>query len=136
MKKMKKITIYTVLILIMFTSISYSQIAVSKGYDWRDDSRVKELEKVKRFNRAVEDINMTSWGYTDSFEEFNSSFINGGSFFTNRYELGMASSYLVLEMNRKQYIFKNVPYNIWTGLKASESKGEFYNYYIRGHYQL
>ena len=70
MKKMKKITIYTVLILIMFTSISYSQIAVSKGYDWRDDSRVKELEKVKRFNRAVEDINMTSWGYTDSFEEF------------------------------------------------------------------
>jgi hypothetical protein len=133
---MKEIKIYTTLVLMLFTSISIAQVAVSKGYDWTIDESTKKIDRIARINKAVEDINMTSWGYTDSFEESYSSFINGASFWTKRFGLGPASSYLVLEMNHKEYIFKNVPLKIWKNLKSSESKGEFYNYYIKGYYQL
>ena len=131
---MKNVFYLKLLLLLFFFSYNVqAQVAVGSGYDWRDDPYVKESARVEKINRAVRDINMTYWGYTDYFEEAYSSFIEGGSYYSDRNDLGV-STYLVLNMNGNQYIFKNIPYNIWKGLKEASSKGEFYNYYIRGSY--
>ena len=36
----------------------------------------------------------------------------------------------------KDYLFKDMPLDIWKGFKIAESKGEYYNEYIKGNYQL
>lgn len=33
------------------------------------------------------------------------------------------------------YVYKNVPAEIWTAFKAANSKGRFYNSYLKGQYQ-
>lgn len=152
---MKKIFYLKLLFALFICSYNVqSQVNLAKDYDWRDDPYEKELvrkrtesAKIKKINRAVSDIKRTSWGYTDYFKEAYSSFIESGSYFSNRTESYLGSieystfdpppsTYLVLNMNGNQYIYKNVPYNIWEGLKNASSKGGFYNYYIKGNYGL
>ncbi|SDX54981.1 KTSC domain-containing protein [Lutibacter oricola] len=138
MKKVYYLNILLIIIVLFSNSVKaqIQGIDGSSAYDWRDDPYEKEKLKIEKFNRAVSDINMSSWGYTDYFEEEYSSFIEEGSYYSNKTGLGGASTYLVLNFQGNQYIFKNVPYKVWKGLKEASSKGEFYNIYIRGRYSL
>jgi len=69
---------------------------------------------------------------TPVFEEItrdalNSSFINGA--FYDR-----ANGYLLILLNSTWYHYCAVPEQVWEEFKRAESKGRFYNAYIKGHY--
>jgi len=89
-------------------------------------------QKRKAFNDYWNEIEKVNWGYRDSFSSPYSSFLKGGWY---RYD-NDGSNFLLLQMNENFYLFKNVPSRLWKGLLNAPSKGEYYNYYIRGRYLI
>lgn len=89
-------------------------------------------EKKKAFNDYWGKIEKINWSYRDSFSSPYSSFLIGGWY---RYD-NDDSNFLLLQMNENFYLFKNVPQRLWKGLLNASSKGEYYNYYIRGRYLI
>ena len=84
------------------------------------------------FNNYWKEIEKINWSYKDSFSSPYSSFLKAGWY---RY-YSEESNFLLLQMNENFYLFKNVPYKLWKGLLNASSKGEYYNYYIRGRYLI
>jgi hypothetical protein len=94
--------------------------------------RQQLYKKKKEFNNYWRKIEKINWSYRDSFSSPYSSFLKGGLY---RYH-NDGSNFLLLQMNENLYLFKNVPSRLWKGLKNAASKGQYYNYYIRGRYLI
>lgn len=80
------------------------------------------------YSMAVDAVKTASFQIEDSF--ISDSWIRKCSYFSCDGEKG----FLIIKMERKskEYIYKNVEYSTWRNFKDSESKGEFYNQYLKG----
>lgn len=101
-------------------------------YQQQQYYRQQLYEKQKAFNDYWDKIEKVNWSYRDSFSSPYSSFLKGGWY---RY-YSEDNNFLLLQMNENFYLFKNVPSKLWNGLSNATSKGEYYNYYIRGRYLI
>lgn len=110
--------------LLLITLLGYSIMIVScKGqscYDLPTD--------YSTYSMAVDAVKTASFQIEDSFN--SDSWIRKGSYFSCDGENG----FLIIKMERKskEYIYKNVEYSVWKNFKESDSKGEFYNQYLKG----
>lgn len=84
------------------------------------------------YSVALSSIKMASFNYTDSVNTSSSSWITDA----NYYSCDETKGFLIIETSKKNYIFKNVPIQVWHNFKDASSFGKFYNKYIRGKYQL
>ncbi|GER58130.1 hypothetical protein ULMA_02380 [Patiriisocius marinus] len=84
------------------------------------------------YSQAVSKITNATFNFTDSVNTSTSSWITNADF----YSCDGTQGYLVLKTTKKNYLFKNVPKQVWHNFKAASSFGKFYNNYIRGKYQL
>ncbi len=60
----------------------------------------------------------------------NSSWIKGASF----YSCDGTSGYFLLQTDKKEYLYSDMPYSVWTEFKNAESLGTFYNKKIKHNY--
>lgn len=69
--------------------------------------------------------------YTDAYDNFDSDVVEVIYYNSESRDLIVA-----LTTNQDEaYVYKNVPAEIWTAFKAANSKGRFYNSYLKGVYQ-
>jgi hypothetical protein len=102
-------------------------------YQQQQQYYLQQLHKKKKaFNNYWDKIEKINWRYRNSFSSPYSSFLKGGWY---RYD-NDGSNFLLLQMNENFYLFKNVPFRLWKGLNNATSKGQYYNYYIRGRYLI
>lgn len=87
--------------------------------------------KVKNFTNVWLKIDAKEWEYVDILGVTSSSFIQAG-----KYYFSSDISFMVLRMNGNYYLYKNVPFNVWTSFKNSYSLGTYYNQHIRGNYLI
>lgn len=93
----------------------------------------KELpEGFSSYEAATELILNADFKIEQETNVSNSSFIESAEYFSCNGAVG----FLLLGMNNEEYLFQNVPYELWNKFKAAHSKGIFYNDYIRGKYRV
>lgn len=70
----------------------------------------------------------------DTVNTSKSSFIRGAEFY--KIPGASAGGYLILNLNGKDYIHRNVPEKVWTRFKGASSFGSYYNSNIKGKFRL
>jgi len=84
------------------------------------------------YSEALSKITDASYSIKDSVDTSSSSWISGANF----YSCDGAKGFLILETSKNNYIFKNVPIDLWNNFKEASSFGKFYSKYIRDKFQL
>lgn len=84
------------------------------------------------YSEAVKKITSATFNFTDSVNTSSSSWIRNADF----YSCDGKQGYLIMKTSKKNYIFKNVPAQVWSSFKGATSFGKFYNKNIRGKYKL
>lgn len=85
------------------------------------------------YSEAFDYLNSTRFDCTDTYDA------TGESSWIGRiewYSCGCTEGYLVVELQGRSYIHRNVPKRVFIAFTQAESKGRFYDSYIRGRYQL
>lgn len=75
-------------------------------------------------------IKSTNFTIEDSVDTSKSSFINEASYYSCDKQYG----FLIIKIRSTEYIFKDVPINIWEEFKNADSFGKFFNYNLKGNY--
>lgn len=60
--------------------------------------------------------------------DFNSSMLAGGAFDDDKREMSLTFQ------DGSQYVYRNVPPELWAAMKAAPSPGSFYNANIKGQF--
>lgn len=68
----------------------------------------------------------------DTVDTSKSSWIRAAEYYTD----GSGYGFLILNMKGKEYIWENVPIEVWTGFKNADSFGKYYHRYIKGNYYM
>ena len=89
-------------------------------------------ESFSSYSEATSEISNTSFNISDSVDTSSSSWITDANF----YSCDGTKGFLVISTSKKDYIFKNVPLNLWLNFKRASSFGKFYNRKIRDKFQL
>ena len=84
------------------------------------------------YKQATQTIPNTGFNYSDDVNTSQSSWIRTAKY----YSCDEAYGFLILVTDKKDYIFQDVPLDIWKGFKNADSFGKYYNNYIRNMYQL
>jgi len=84
------------------------------------------------YNKALSSVKGAKFSYVDNINTSRSSFITIASY----YSCDGRSGFLIIGLQNREYIHKNLPKTIWMQLKQASSLGTFYNQYIRGRYTL
>ena len=86
----------------------------------------------ERFSSYDEAKNYVKSHYSsESLDTSSSSFIKSAVYFPTG-EVG----FLILGMQNKEYIFSMVPLRIWEGFKDANSKGQYFNQFLKGRFIL
>lgn len=108
----------------IFCSISIST------YGQSDCNKLQE--KFSSYSEAIEKINRTKFAFIDKVNTSSSSWVRGASFYSCNKRLG----YFIIKTDKGNYIYKDLPINIWNSFKNSSSFGRYYDINIRNRYQL
>jgi hypothetical protein len=84
------------------------------------------------YSEATSKITNATYSFSDSVNTSASSWIEDASFFS----CDGTKGFLVIETSKQNYIFRNVPIQVWNNFKEAKSFGVFYNNFIRGKFQL
>jgi hypothetical protein len=84
------------------------------------------------YSDAVAKITKANFNITDSVNTSSSSWITGANF----YSCNGLKGFLLIETTKQNYIFKDVPTELWNNFKKASSFGKFYNSYLRGKFKL
>ncbi len=84
------------------------------------------------YNEAVRIIKETNFTFQDNVNTATSSWIRGANFYSCDNHLG----YFLLYTDKQDYIYKDLPIDVWKGFKSSSSFGSFYSQNIKNRYQL
>ena len=110
-----------IVIFLIFTISSYAQ-------DCNDLP-----EYFNSYSEALNEVKSARFEYYVSEDtSYNGSWIKSISF----YSCDLESGYLIVETDRKEYIYGDVPIYIWYDFKETESYGTYFNDEIDGYYQL
>jgi hypothetical protein len=96
-------------------------------------SNCKDLPKTfYSYNEAINKVRNAKFSYVDNVNTASSSFITGASYFSCDGQFG----FLIIGINNRQYIHKDLPKGVWLSFKQAKSFGTFYNQNIRNRYNL
>lgn len=84
------------------------------------------------YSEAMSKIENTKFTLTDYVNTSNSSWIRGASYYSCDKKLG----YFIIKTDKRNYIYKDLPLNIWNGFKNASSFGSYYERNIKNRYQL
>lgn len=112
-------------IIITHTQIENNQKARSK-----DCNKLPEF--FTSYQEATRLVKQAKFKYKDVANTNRSSWIWGARYYSCDGLVG----YLIIQTNRGEYIHSDLPISIWKQFKKAESYGQFYNYYIKGDYQV
>lgn len=84
------------------------------------------------YNKAVRTIKNTDFSVEEELSNNNSSWIANAEYYSCDNSFG----YMILYTDSDEYIFQNMPIKVWREFQKADSKGRFYNVYIKGRYQL
>lgn len=95
-----------------------------------------EISSIDRSNyqTAINSIESNDFTIEDEISSFDndSSWITDADFYSCDKDFG----FLILEFKGKDYLFENVPTDVWFDFKNSSSKGKFYHRNIKGNYRF
>jgi hypothetical protein len=84
------------------------------------------------YDKAVIEIKSTHFKIEESVNTSKSSWIKNASYYSCDGQKG----FFILETRKKEYLFSDLPYEVWKDFKVAESFGSFYNENIRDKYNL
>lgn len=89
------------------------------------------LPSYSTYDSALTAIKQSSFDLEEEADVSNSEWIDGAYF----YSCNMSTGYFVIVIDSKQYLYNDVPINIWEGFKEAKSCGSYYDHHIKGRYQ-
>ena len=110
-------------------TLLYSFFFISCSQKASCDQVSKQFET---YDKAVEKIKSTYFKIEESLNTSKSSWIKNASYYSCDGQIG----YFILETSEKEYLYANLPYQVWTEFKSAQSFGGFYNEKIRDKYNL
>jgi len=81
---------------------------------------------------AINIIENSSFKIEETANTSNSSWITSAKY----YSCDGISGYFIYTTTNKKYIHEDVPIEIWQGFKNADSKGSYYDHFIRGNYRI
>lgn len=84
------------------------------------------------YQDAIEKIQNAHFKIEESVNTSKSSWVRGASF----YSCDGISGYFILQTDEEDYVYANVPTEIWTGFKNADSFGTYYNQKIKHKYSF
>ena len=112
---------YFIYLLLLLFSCKQNSTELPRQFASYDDA----ISQVEQANFKIEEE-----ANTEGKSENN--FIESAKYFSNDELHG----YLILSFNGKEYIFDDVPINVWNKFKNADDMGNFYNNYIKRKYTL
>lgn len=94
------------------------------------DSCDKLPTQFSSYDQAVSKIESSDFKITEEANTSKSSWIRGASF----YSCDGNTGFYILQTDKQDYLYTNMPYSIWTEFKNAESLGNFYNENIKHRY--
>lgn len=89
-------------------------------------------KQFETYNKAVDKIKSTEFKIEESINTSKSSWIKNASYYSCDGQIG----FFILKTSKKEYLYADLPYQVWKEFKAAESFGSFYNANIRDKYNL
>jgi hypothetical protein len=116
-----KVVLSTFFLVSVFALISCSQ------------SHCEKLPVIfNNYTDAKQKITGAKFSYKESINTSKSSWIRKASYFSCNDSVG----YLLIRTDSQDYIHEDVPLQVWKSFKTAGPYGSFYNYNIKGRYQL
>jgi hypothetical protein len=84
------------------------------------------------YNEAIQKIKSTSFRFSEKVNTAKSSWIKGASY----YSCDSLVGFFILRTDKQEYVYKDVPIEVWVGFKDATSFGSYYNKEIKGRYSL
>lgn len=84
------------------------------------------------YDQALYEVKSAKFSYVDKVNTVGSSFVTGASYYSCDGQYG----FLIIGLNNRQYIHKDLPIKVWLSFKSASSFGTFYNQNIRNKYRL
>jgi hypothetical protein len=84
------------------------------------------------FDEAVRQIENAHFNLKDDVNTSKSSWIRGAKYFSCDNQTG----FFILETDKQDYLYQDLPLEIWTGFKNATSFGQYYNANIKHRYQF
>lgn len=94
------------------------------------DSCDKLPAQFSSFDQAVLKIKSSDFRIKEEANTSKSSWIRGASF----YSCDENTGFYILQTDKQEYLYTNMPYSVWTDFKNAESLGTFYNNNINHKY--
>jgi len=82
------------------------------------------------FPEAVKTIKATRFLIEESISTLKSSWIRGASYFSCDGRVG----FFILKTDKKEYLYSNLPIEVWKEFKGADSFGSYYNAHIKNRY--
>lgn len=96
--------------------------------------KCKDIPKTfKSYAHAESAIKSTKFKHSDQITTKSSSWIRNAKYYTCDAKIGF---FILTTSKGKQYIFQDMPINLWANFKKAKSFGAFYNSYIKDKYQI
>lgn len=93
----------------------------------------KDLPKTfYSYNQAITKVGNAKFSYIDNLITSRSSFVTGARYFSCDGQTG----FLIIGLNNRQYIHRDIPLKLWLAFKKANSFGSFYDQFIRNKYSL
>lgn len=83
--------------------------------------------------QATQMVKKTKFHYAYSIDTKKSSWIRSAAYKSCD---GKSGFFLLVTKTGKEYLFQDMPIDVWERFKRAVSHGEFYNHHIRNKYQL
>lgn len=84
------------------------------------------------YQQANKDIKSANFKIEENINTSRSTFVEGASYYSCDGKIG----YLLINIRNTEYIHQNVPITLWKNFKQADSFGKFYNFNIKGNYNL
>ena len=86
----------------------------------------------KSDKEAIKTIENEDFINTDEVAGAENSWMKSAHFYSCNEDFG----FLIVKSKKKNFVHQNVPIKVWETLKAANSKGGYYNFYIKNKYKL
>lgn len=112
----------------IITALFMIALFISSGCHHLDCNQLPE--SYTSYQQAMETIRSAHFHYRESADTSKSSWIRAASF----YSCDGITGYFIFKTDKKEYLYKEVPYEIWEEFKNAVSFGKYYNRHIKGKY--
>lgn len=86
--------------------------------------------KFSSYDEAIKTIKTSHFKVEESINTSKSSWIRGASYYSCDGLMG----YFVLNTDKQDYLYSNMPIEIWQGFKNAKSFGSYYDHHIKHKY--